>query len=274
MADTSSLRRIIQTIRTGTSDEQKHACTDLFARLHERLLGLADANLRETTKTVTSASDVVQTALASLYRAIKESHFAPGGMPVQSWEAMAITFVDRKVRDANKKAIRQKRGGGRVKNDPKAVAESTSMPGRDSSLGDEFNIALDQIAAWFPEADGTAEVFRRLVIEGNTHDQVAAAIGRSARTVHNKKNVIICHIMDRFLGTIGIPRDQEQALRLVLDPRKRVDAEAQQPGPRISEFDRRIIAAARLTEIGPDEMRSRLHKGLARLLQELEDATS
>jgi hypothetical protein len=188
---------------------------------------------------------------------------------------MAITFADRKIRDANRKATTKKHGGGKVKNDPSAISTSADMLGRDPSNGDAIEIALDEIASWFPEEDDTAQVFRGLVIDGKTQEQLAVALGCTVRTIHNKKKTILCHIMDRFLDSADMPSDERVAIRLVLDPRHRVRADSQLEGARISELDRRISAAARSLGIEPATMRSRVLQSLSRLIQELQqDAAS
>ena len=260
-----SIGELIRVVQ-GVKPDQKEALEELVAQLYIRLRAFAKKRLFRGTSPIVDASDVVMMAVKSLLSDIVHGRLPD---PVLCWEALLVQYIKNKVRSVNRPA-------GRPHNQ-KATdnAALQSMPNPEPAVSCEnVERAFQGIGNILPARDGTAAVFRQVVLNGLTHQKAAEVLGLSQRTIGNKMQSVANHMVDLLIKETNLDPVIEEAVRLVLDPRTCVDAEEQAPGCRLSEFERRIRAAAREKGIEAEEMERRVKKALQTLAGVLHEHTT
>jgi hypothetical protein len=172
--------------------------------------------------------------------------------PEVNWEALPFAYVRMKARAVNRDATT----GRREKRMDAASLER--VPDTRSPSGEDVEKAFLEIGSLLPQADGSAQVFEQVVLKGLSHEEAAKALGFTTRTISTKLKTIGNHLVDLLLSETKFDPTVEEAIRLVLDPRTHVKPDKQANGQRLSEFDRRIAAAAKVAAVSPEEMRRRV----------------
>jgi DNA-directed RNA polymerase specialized sigma24 family protein len=171
------------------------AAQRLWHRYFEELVRLARARLGAASRAVADEEDVALSAFHSLCEGATHGRFAQLEDRDELWRLLA-TIAGRKALDQTRSQHRQKRGGGRVR-------DEAALTGPDSSAG-----GLDQVAGPMPTPEFAAimdEECRHLLgtlkdestrqvallrMEGYSGDEIAERLGCNRRTVTRKLDLI------------------------------------------------------------------------------------
>ena len=167
------------------------AAHKLWERYFQRLVGLARRKLQGTPRRAADEEDVVLSAFDSFCRAAEAGRFPQLHDRDNLWQVLSA-LTARKALDLARHEQRQKRGGGRVR-------DEAALPPPAGSAAEEA--ALAQILAREPTPEMAAQVAeecRRLLtclgdaeleavavwkMEGHTNQEIAAQLGCVPRTV-------------------------------------------------------------------------------------------
>ena len=257
---------LIREIQGDNSGVRKIAEDELFAQYYRRFLACANGHLYAAAATTVGASDIALMAMKSILSGIRHGRFSD---PNVNWEALFFAYVRLKACAVNRAAIEH----SMVKS-----CDADSLDRRSSPESELSSEAVEQtfreICDLLPKSDGTAQVFEQIILKGLDQKEAARVLGLSDRAIRGKMKTAINHLVDLMFSEIKMDPDIEEAARLVLDPRCRVDARPQLPGERFTELERRIIAAANSKRVPPMEMDRRVQEALRILARVLRDAVS
>jgi DNA-directed RNA polymerase specialized sigma24 family protein len=191
--DRGSITRWIGELQAGADS----AAQGLWERYFQALVHLARARLRAAPRAAADEEDVALSAFDSFCAGAARGRFPRLADRDDLWRVL-VTITARKAADLAKHERRQKRGGGRVR-DEAGFAGGTHPGG----VG-----GLDQVAGGEPTpefAASVAEECRRLLdalgdealrrialrrMEGYTAEEIAAQLDCSVRTVTNKLKLV------------------------------------------------------------------------------------
>jgi hypothetical protein len=261
-----SVPELVRDIQGDIPGVRKIAEDELFARYYRRCLACANGHLYAVAGTSVGASDVVLMAMKSILSGIRHGRITD---PKGNWDGLFLAYVRMKARAVNRAAI----GHGTVKScDPDSL-DRLSSPKSELSC-EAVEQTFREIGDLLPKSDGTAQVFEQIILKGLDQNEAARVLGLSDRAIRGKMKTAINHLVDLMFGEIKMDPDIEEAARLVLDPRCRVDARPQQPGERLTELERCILAAADSKGVPPAEMDRRVQEALRILAGVLRDAVT
>jgi DNA-directed RNA polymerase specialized sigma24 family protein len=192
--DKGSVTRWLGDLKAGGQE----AAQPLWDRYFQRLVILARARLRalHAARAVADEEDAALSAFDSFCAGAAHGRFPRLGDRDDLWRIL-VMITGRKALDQLERQRRQKRGGGRVRNE-------ADLGGRGGSPA----IALEQVVGGEPTPEFAAlvaeEYRNRLAalpdetlryvanwkLEGFTSDEIAARLGCARRTVANKLKVI------------------------------------------------------------------------------------
>ena len=177
----------------------REAAQPLWDRYFQRLVGLARARLRAMHVATADADeeDAALTAFKSFCAGVERGRFPQLSDRDNLWRLL-VTITKRKALDQAARKRRQKRGGGRQRNE----ADLAGSPGGGPAMG------LEQLVGEEPTPEFAAlvaeeyrnrlealedETLRRVAswkLEGYTNEEIAARLGCALRTVANKLKLI------------------------------------------------------------------------------------
>jgi DNA-directed RNA polymerase specialized sigma24 family protein len=177
----------------------REAAQPLWDRYFQRLVVLARARLRAMHVATADADeeDAALSAFKSFCAGAERGRFPQLSDRDNLWRLL-VTITKRKALDQAQRQRRQKRGGGRQRNE----ADLVGSPGGDPGMG------LEQLVGEEPTPEFAAlvaeeyrnrlealedETLRRVAswkLEGYTNEEIAARLGCALRTVANKLKLI------------------------------------------------------------------------------------
>ena len=110
MSDEGSVSGWLGQLKGGDQD----AAQKLWQRYFRRLVGLAREHLRDTPRRAADEEDVALGAFASFCKGVEEGRFPRLDDRDDLWRLL-VAITERKVTDQVRRALRLKRGGGRVR---------------------------------------------------------------------------------------------------------------------------------------------------------------
>jgi len=177
----------------------REAAQSLWDRYFQRLVVLARARLRAM-HVATAAADEEDAALSafdSFYAGVERGRFPQLADRDNLWRLL-VTITGRKTLDHAQRQRRQKRGGGRLRNEADLAGRLGGGPGMgiEQLVGEE---PTPEFAALVAEEYRNRlealedEHLRQIAIwklEGYTNEEIAARLGCALRTVANKLKLI------------------------------------------------------------------------------------
>lgn len=191
MSSDASVTQWIDALRAGDTE----AAQKLWERYFERLVSFASKKLGAAPRRAADEEDVVISAFNSFCLGVAEGRFPKLDDRDDLWRVL-MTITERKVSDQLKHAVRQKRGGGKVRGESAFLHpdDSTAQAGINQVGGceptPEFAALMAEqfeelLGSLQNEDIGLREV-ALLKLEGYTNKEIAARIGRTTRSVERK----------------------------------------------------------------------------------------
>jgi DNA-directed RNA polymerase specialized sigma24 family protein len=181
----------------GQGDED--AAAALWERFVPRLLGLARRTLASHPRLNGFADDVVQSVFASFFAQAQAGQFVLDHRD-DVWNLLGVMTV-RKARQALRREMADKRGGGQILNEAGPSSESGSPPTLDSvpasQLGPEFDFLAEEMLANLPDELRTVAVLRLM---GHTNPEIATHLDWTLRKVERKLQLIRLRWEKEFSG--------------------------------------------------------------------------
>jgi RNA polymerase sigma factor (sigma-70 family) len=156
-------------------DGDTRAAAALHDRYSPRMRGLARVRLDPALSARLDVEDIVQSALASFFRAVSKGVYQvpPSG---ELWQLLAA-ITRHKLNHARMRHLAAKRDARRTVAAMEAIDQSSGVV---DQLAVELRLSIDEVVADY------SEVERRIVelrIEGHEVEQIAERVARSRRTV-------------------------------------------------------------------------------------------
>jgi DNA-directed RNA polymerase specialized sigma24 family protein len=193
--DDGSVTRWLGELKAGA----RGATQPLWDRYFHRLVILARGRLRAMHAATADADeeDAALSAFDSFCAGVERGRFPQLSDRDDLWRLL-VTITDRKALDQAERQRRQKRGGGRLRNEADLVVNRDDGPaaGLEQFIGDE---PTPEFAALVAEeyrnrlASLKDDTLRRIAtwkLEGYTNEEIAARLGCALRTVANKLKLI------------------------------------------------------------------------------------
>jgi DNA-directed RNA polymerase specialized sigma24 family protein len=191
----SSVSQILTHVRQG--DEV--AATAIWERFVPRLLGLARRTLASHPRLNGFADDVVQSVFASFFAQAQAGQFVLHHRD-DVWNLLGVMTV-RKARQAIRREMADKRGGGQILNEAGLSSPAGSPPALDavpaSQLGPEFDFLAEEMLANLPDELRTVAVLRLM---GHTNPEIATQLDWTLRKVERKLQLIRLRWEKEFSG--------------------------------------------------------------------------
>jgi DNA-directed RNA polymerase specialized sigma24 family protein len=183
----NSVTWLIGELAGGDSDE---AARQLWERYFDQIVRLARARLGAAPRGPADEEDVALSAFGSLCRGIAAGRFPRLSGRDELWRLLA-TITARKVIDQVQRESRQKRGGGRVRNesDLEGSEESGALGNIASPAPTPAFLAMmsEDVRRLFGLLpDETLRLIALLRLEGYTNEEAAASLGCAVRSVERK----------------------------------------------------------------------------------------
>jgi RNA polymerase sigma factor (sigma-70 family) len=185
----SSITRFIDALRAG----DPAAAQRIWQVYVQRLVELARAKLRGAPRRVADEQDVVQNAFASFFRGVEQGRFPQLADRHDLWQVL-VMLTARKALNQMRDERRQKRGGGKVKDeawlgDQNPEAEENALArviGREPSS--DFAAQVAEECARLLDCLGDEQLCSIALrkMESFTNQEVAAQLGCSLPTVERK----------------------------------------------------------------------------------------
>jgi len=186
MASEGSITHCIQLLKAG----KRTAAQQLWEQYFQRLVGLARAQLRGTSRRAADEEDVALSAFESFYQRAERGQFPQLNDRDDLWQLLVVVTV-RKAIDLVRHEGRPTRGSGRV-----LVLSELAGPGLEEVLDPE---PTPELAAQMAEecrrlyaclGDDTLRAVARWKMEGHTNAEIAAKLGCVPQTVERKLRAI------------------------------------------------------------------------------------
>jgi DNA-directed RNA polymerase specialized sigma24 family protein len=173
------------------------ATRSLWERYFHELVRLARANLRSKPRGAFDEEDIALSAFDSFCRGAEQGRFPRLNDRDSLWRLL-VTITARKVMDQVERQCRQKRGGGRVRNegDLAGPGSEAGAGGLDQAVGRE---PTPEFAAMMADecrhllaglGDEGLRQIALLRMEGYSDDEIASRLDCSVRTVGRKLRLI------------------------------------------------------------------------------------
>jgi DNA-directed RNA polymerase specialized sigma24 family protein len=192
--DRGSVTHWLGELRAG----DREAAQPLWDRYFQRLVVLARGRLHSMhVATDADEEDAALSAFNSFCAGVERGRFPQLADRDNLWRLL-VTITKRKALDQANRQRRQKRGGGRLRNEADLVGGSTTSPrmGLEQLVGEE---PTPEFAALVAEEyrnrlealeDETLRQIASWKLEGYTNEEIAARMGCALRTVANKLKLI------------------------------------------------------------------------------------
>ena len=176
----------------GGGDEA--AAEALWQQYFARLVRYARRKLRDLPRRTFDEEDVALSAMFSFCRGLEEGKFERLGDRDELWKLL-VTITARKICAQQRHALREKRGGGKVRGESafqRGTSDDDLAAGIGEVLGDEPS---PELAATLVEntqelldclGDESLGQIARLKLEGWTNEEIAVRLGCVRRTVERK----------------------------------------------------------------------------------------
>ena len=181
-----SITSCLAALKVGDRD----AAQRIWEAYFTRLVRLARARLRDTSRRAADEEDVALSAINSVCRGIESDRFARLDDRKDLWQILVMVTV-RKAIDLRQHEARQVRGGGRVYTLSDLVAEGldpsqAGEPGSEQAaeVVDLLRVLMSRLE------DPTLRSLAHAKLEGYTNDEIARQLGRSLSTVERKLRLI------------------------------------------------------------------------------------
>jgi DNA-directed RNA polymerase specialized sigma24 family protein len=177
----------------------REAVQPLWERYFQRLVALARARLRSAHAATADADeeDAALSAFDSFCAGVERGRFPQLSDRDNLWKLL-VTITARKALDQAERQRRQKRGGGRFRNEADLVGGRSGFPamGFEHVAGDEPTpeftaLVVEEYRKRLEALEDDA--LRRIAtwkLEGYTNEEIAARLGCALRTVANKLKLI------------------------------------------------------------------------------------
>lgn len=252
-----SLKDIFKDIRNFTGQTKESAINEMALRIRD-LFSKTGYRYKIKNQAGQDFSDIIQIALRSFMSDIQHNRLDLK----DSWEDFSLGYLRNKIkihiRDAKILTVNSD-----SLNQHPAVADSK-----------DYNQMIMEIANALPFEDKTRTVFVEVVKGDLTLKQIADNVGTSERTVNSKKRAIMCHFANSFLNNENLSPEVKDTIALIFNPQTCVSAAKPKKGERLSEMERRIIAAADKMGISVKEMTKRAQSALHKLAKLIDDSKS
>jgi DNA-directed RNA polymerase specialized sigma24 family protein len=190
MANADSVSTLLDGLKAGNDQDIQR----LWGRYFERLVRLAGSRLPGHARRAFDEEDIALSAFRSFCARIEKGQFPRMDDRDDLWRVLS-TITTRKAVDTVRHQTRQKRGGGRVLGES-AVAGDGDADGlarflsREPTPEDaaEFTDQYERLLGRLEDPTLKTIALRRL--EGYSSEEIAAALGTSARTVDRKLGLI------------------------------------------------------------------------------------
>jgi DNA-directed RNA polymerase specialized sigma24 family protein len=189
-----SVTRWIGLLKDGDAAAAQH----LWDRFFPRLVRLAQARLRGLPRGPADEDDIALSAFNRFYQAARRGQFPRLKDRDDLWQLLVL-LAERRALDHRRSEGRQKRGGGQVHDEAWLERQVDSATGERGLAGITSQEPTPEFAALV--ADECRTLLRRLnddnlcavavaKMEGQTNEEVAAALGCSVRSVERKLQLI------------------------------------------------------------------------------------
>jgi RNA polymerase sigma factor (sigma-70 family) len=191
--DGGSVTRWIGDLKAG--DNPDAAASRLWHRYFAELVRLARARLGSSPRAASDEEDVALSAFHSLCEGAAQGRFARLDDRDDLWRLLA-TITARKAINQARHQRRQKRGGGRGRDEAALLAPGASPGGLDQLAGPvptpEFTAMMGEECKRLLDAltDQTARQVALLRMEGYSGEEIASRLGCNRRTVTRKLELI------------------------------------------------------------------------------------
>jgi DNA-directed RNA polymerase specialized sigma24 family protein len=182
----SSVTRWILGLKQG----DQSAAKGLWEAYFRRLVGLAQARLRDAPRRIADEEDVALSAFDSFCRGARAGRFPRLDDRHDLWQILVMITV-RKAIDLRNYEGRQSRGMGRVQSLTELTPEGLETIGGDeptaelaAQLAEEYQRLMGQLG------DPTLQSVAIWKLEGYTNDEIAARLGCVTKTVERKLALI------------------------------------------------------------------------------------
>jgi RNA polymerase sigma-70 factor (ECF subfamily) len=171
MAAQPSDRSLIRRLREGDN----RAAAELHDRYSRRMRGLARRRLDPALSARVDVEDIVQSALASFFRAASKGLYqAPASGEL--WQLLSA-ITRHKLNHARSRHLAAKRDARRTVAATDAIRASTNLA---EQLASELKLSIDELVQ---EYSAVERQIVQLRIEGHEVEQIADRVARSRRTV-------------------------------------------------------------------------------------------
>jgi DNA-directed RNA polymerase specialized sigma24 family protein len=192
MSSTEDVTFWIARLKEGDPD----AAQRLWGRYFQRLVRLAHRKLRDLPRGAADEEDVALSAFDSFCRGAEDGRFPRLNDRDDLWQLLVV-LAARKAGHLVRHERRQKRGGGRVRNEaalagtaPSEEAPLNQVVGREptpefaAQVVEECRRLLDSLA------DAELRSVALWKMEGYTNEEIAGKLGRELRTVERRLRLI------------------------------------------------------------------------------------
>ena len=192
MPQDASITRLIANLKAG----DQRAAQELWESYYQRLASFARVKLGDMPRRVADEDDVAVDAFHSLCRGAQRGRFRKLCDRDDLWQLLVV-ISSRKAADQIERERRQKRGGGKVRDESAFLAsDSSSINGIDQVIGDEptpeflaiMSEDFDQLLNRLND-----EMLRRIALlklEHHTNEEIAVKVGLSLRAIERKMSLI------------------------------------------------------------------------------------
>jgi len=182
MSSEGSVTRLLSGVERGDHD----AVQQLWERYFRQLARLAHKKLGGVARAGEEGEDVALSAFHSFCGRVGQGRFPRLEGRGDLWQLLVV-ITGRKAANLIKKDGRQKRGGGRARQDLDdflAVISREPDPQFAAEMDEQYRRLLDRLG------DDTLRRIAEWKIEGHTNQEIAGLLGRSVGTVERKLSLI------------------------------------------------------------------------------------
>jgi RNA polymerase sigma factor (sigma-70 family) len=177
-----SIDHSITDLLSGVKQADCAAIHAMFAKCYSRVVAIGHERLKRTPHRVFDQDDVANSAFREFLNRAAKGRFKKLENREDVWQVLTLLVGD-KIADNLRHEGRKKRGGAEPKVELKDVAEAVAALD-DPSLEAEINDTRRFLLKELPSDDHRRVV--ELLDEGWTHEEIAAKLGLSVRTVDRR----------------------------------------------------------------------------------------
>jgi RNA polymerase sigma-70 factor (ECF subfamily) len=190
MADEKLFQELMTQLRSGDQD----SAGVVFNKYARRLIGLAASRLPAPVRAKEDPEDAVMSAFKSFFARQKKGEFKP-----EDWDELTTLLTYLTVCKVDRRIRKYLTGKRDVRRESTPAANDDGEPGGFQTAAPdptpaEAAMVADTVKELMARLDPTDQEILTLRLQGNTTAEIAAAVGRSERTVFRVLDAIREHV--------------------------------------------------------------------------------